>query len=127
MNKPPIFGAASAAAALLLAAWPAAAPAQVTVFDPANFAQNVMTAARELQQVQNEIVSLQNQAQMLVGQARNLASLPSSTLNALQSDLARTEQLLGEAQHIAYDTGQIDQAFQIEYGQDSLSATNAQL
>jgi P-type conjugative transfer protein TrbJ len=65
------------AAALMLAL--AAAPpalAQVAVYDPSNYAQNVLQAARALQSVNNQIASLQNEAQMLVGQARNLAGLP---------------------------------------------------
>ena len=45
--------------------------AQVVVFDPNNYAQNVLTAARALQQINNQITSLQNQAQMLINQARN--------------------------------------------------------
>ena len=40
----------------------APAHAQWIVFDPTNFAQNVLTAARELQQINNEIQSLENQA-----------------------------------------------------------------
>ena len=36
----------------------------------------VLTAARELQQINNQIQTLKNQAQMLINQARNLASLP---------------------------------------------------
>jgi hypothetical protein len=40
--------------------------AQSIVFDPNNYAQNVLTAARELQQINNQITSLQNQAQMLI-------------------------------------------------------------
>ena len=59
--------------------------AQVVVFDPNNYAQNVLTAARALQQINNQITSLQNQAQMLINQARNLASLPYSSLQQLQS------------------------------------------
>jgi len=38
--------------------------AQLVVFDPNNYAQNVLTAARALQQINNQIASLQNQAQM---------------------------------------------------------------
>src|SRR6185369_5499304 len=55
------------------------ASAQLIVFDPNNYAQNVLTAARELQQINNQITSLQNQAQMLINQAKNLASLPYSS------------------------------------------------
>jgi len=118
---------AAATAVLLLAGAAAPANAQVTVFDPSNYAQNVMTAARELQQVQHQITSLQNQAQMLINQAHNLESLPSSVLNLLQSDITRTQQLLADAQRITYNTGQINLAFQTQYGQTSLSTTNAQL
>ena len=53
------------------------------VFDPSNYAQNVLTAARSLQQVTNQVTSLQNEAQMLINQARNLASLPYSSLQPL--------------------------------------------
>ena len=64
------------------------------VFDPTNYVQNVLTAARELQQV-NQITSLQNEAQMLINQARNLASLPHSSPQQLQSSIQRTQQLVG--------------------------------
>jgi hypothetical protein len=39
---------------------PEPASAQLVVFDPNNYAQNVLTAARALQQINNQIVSLQN-------------------------------------------------------------------
>jgi hypothetical protein len=55
------------------------------VFDPSNYAQNVLTAARSLQQITNQITSLQNQAQSLINQARNLASLPYSSLQQFSS------------------------------------------
>ena len=77
--------------------------AQVVVFDPTNYAQNVLTAARALQQINNQITSLQNQAQMLINQAKNLANLPYSSLQQLQSSIQRTQQLLNQAQRIAYD------------------------
>jgi P-type conjugative transfer protein TrbJ len=47
----------------------APALAQSIVFDPNNYAQNVLTAARELQQINNQITALQNQAQMLINTA----------------------------------------------------------
>jgi P-type conjugative transfer protein TrbJ len=54
--------------------------AQTIVFDPNNYAQNVLTATRALQQINNQITSLQNQTQMLINQAKNLANLPFSSL-----------------------------------------------
>lgn len=105
-----------------------ATPAQaLIVFDPSNYSQNVLTAARSLEQVTNQITSLQNEAQMLINQARNLASLPFSSLQQLQQSVRRTQQLLGQAQNIAYDVQQIDQAFQEKYGNISLSASDQQL
>ena len=89
----------------------APAHAQLTVFDPSNFSQNVLTAARELQQVNNEIRMLQNQALSLINQARNLASLPYSSLAQLQQSIRQTQQLLAQAQRIGYDVATIDQAF----------------
>ena len=103
------------------------AQAQWTVFDPTNYVQNVLTAARSLQQITNQITSLQNEAQMLINQARNLASLPYSSLQQLQQSVQRTQQLLQQAQNIAYDVQQIDQAFQTKYANVSMSASDTQL
>ncbi|UJX44270.1 P-type conjugative transfer protein TrbJ [Xanthobacter sp. YC-JY1] len=114
-------------AAPLLAYSLAPAAAQYVVYDPSNYAQNLLQAARALQQVTNQITSLQNEAQMLINQARNLASLPYSSLSALQQSAQRTQQLLGQAQKIAYDVGAIDRAFQGQYGSVSLSASDAVL
>ncbi|UVO30411.1 P-type conjugative transfer protein TrbJ [Bradyrhizobium arachidis] len=100
---------------------PREALAQWIVFDPNNYAQNVLTAARELQQINNQITSLQNQAQMLVNQAKNLASLPYSSLQQLEQSIQRTQQLLSQAQRIAYDVQQIDRAFSSTYAPASSS------
>ncbi|MCG5233823.1 P-type conjugative transfer protein TrbJ [Xanthobacter oligotrophicus] len=103
-------------------------PAQaLTVYDPWNYAQNVMSAARALEQINNQITSLQNEAQMLINQARNLASLPHSSLQQIQQSVQRTQQLLGQAQSLAFDVGEIDQAFQQRYGNIPLSASDADL
>ncbi|MDB2694098.1 P-type conjugative transfer protein TrbJ [Erythrobacter sp.] len=97
------------------------------VYDPTNHAENLLTAARTLEQINNQITSLQNEAQMLINQARNLASLPYSSLQALQQNVQRTQQLLGQAQNIAFNVQNIDQMFQQDYGNLSLTATDQQL
>ena len=104
----------------------APARAQMIVYDPSNYAQNVLQAARALQQINNQITSLQNQTQMLLNQAKNLASLPYSSLQTIEQSLARTQQLLNEAQRLAYDVNQIDQAFQRLYPQGYTGATSSQ-
>jgi P-type conjugative transfer protein TrbJ len=112
---------------------PGQAAAQLVVFDPNNYAQNLLTAARALQQINNQITSLQNEAQMLVNQAKNLANLPYSSLWQLDQSIQRTQQLLGQAQRIAYDVQQIDRAFSTTYAPASANmpeqafAANAQV
>lgn len=114
------------AAALTLGAMSVSAHAQWIVFDPTNYAQNALTAARALQQVNNEIQGLENQATMLINQSRNLASLPYSALAQLQQSVSQTQLLLGQAQQIAYSVTAIDQAFTRTYPQAYSSATSSQ-
>jgi P-type conjugative transfer protein TrbJ len=102
------------------------AKGQMLVYDPSNHAQNVLQAARALQQINNQITSLQNQTQMLLNQARNLASLPYSSLQAIEQSLARTQQLLKQAQRLTYDVNQIDQVFQRLYPQSYSGSTSSQ-
>jgi len=101
--------AAASAVVLTLAVEAPPASAQWIVYDPTNFSQNVLTAARELQQINNQI-------QMLTNQARNLANLPMSTLTQLQSSIAQTQSLLGQAQNIAFNVQRIEQAYSTSYG-----------
>lgn len=112
MRRLRLLAAAGTVALVLGVTMPARA---LIVFDPNNYVQNVLTAARELQQISNQITSLQNEAQMLINQARNLANLPYSSLQQLQSSIQRTQQLLAQAQRIAYDVQQIDRAFSTSY------------
>ncbi|MFO1143000.1 MAG: P-type conjugative transfer protein TrbJ [Amaricoccus sp.] len=95
------------------------------VFDPENYAENVLSAARALEQINNQVLSLQNEAQMLLNEGRNLASLPYSSLVQLQQSVTRTQGLLAEAQRIAFDVGQVDQAFRQEYGNVSMTTLQA--
>lgn len=95
------------------------------VHDPRNYAQNILTAARTLEQINNQIKQLQNQATSLVNEARNLTSLPVSTLQELQGQVERTRQLLSEAQRVAYDIGDIQTAFDSRYKGAALSGPQA--
>ncbi|KGJ10060.1 P-type conjugative transfer protein TrbJ [Paracoccus versutus] len=131
--------ASTAALALALAAPLALAPILTTpahaffggfgriVYDPTNHAENLLTAARTLEQINNQIASLQNEAQMLINQARDLASLPHSSLQQLQQNVSRTQQLLDEARNIAFEVQEVDQAFEREYGTPDLSMSEQQL
>lgn len=111
----------------ITAATPAYAQLGGIVYDPTNYAQNVLTAARSLQQINNQIQQIQNQATSLLNEARNLTSLPFSQLQQLQSQFQRTQQLLSEAQRIAYDVRSIDQAFSQRYRGTNLSGSDQSL
>ncbi|MGN6376970.1 MAG: P-type conjugative transfer protein TrbJ [Sphingomonas sp.] len=97
------------------------------VYDPSNYAQNVLTAARSLQAVNNQIRQIENQAQSLINQARNLTSLPVSTLSTLQQQVQQTRQLLGAAQRIAFNVQDIQTAFAQRYNGANLTATESQM
>ncbi len=125
MNRIAYLAAVSAVVLVNFTASPSSA--QVIVFDPNNYAQNVLRAARALQQINNQITSLQNQAQMLINQAKNLVNLPFSSLRQLQSSIQRTQQLLNQAQRIAYDIGQIDRAFSTTYAPASAGTSSQAL
>jgi P-type conjugative transfer protein TrbJ len=103
------------------------AAAQLVVFDPNNYAQNVLTAARELQQVNNQIQQIENQTQSLINQAKNLASMPYSLVSTITSQIQRTEQLITQAQRIAYSVASIDQAFTSNYGAINLNMSQQQM
>lgn len=136
MNTGKKKGAGLAAALMLSAGVASIAPgparAQWVVYDPTNFSQNVLTAARTLQQINNQIQSLQheatmilNQGQSLVNQGKNLASLATSPLSALQADLARTQALIAQAQGLATQITQLDQQFRQQYPSGYGAGTSA--
>ena len=87
------------------------AAAQISVFDPANYRQNLLTAARTLQQINNQIQSLQNDAQMLTGQAKNLARIDFPQLEQLHQTLAEIDRLMGQAQGIGFRVDQLDERY----------------
>lgn len=106
---------AGVVAASLCAAAPPALAVTGVVYDPTNFVQNLLQAARALEQIQNQVSSLQNEAKMLLNQAKNLEKLPFSTLQAVQQDMSQITGLLGQATRVAYDVQAIKREFQQNY------------
>jgi P-type conjugative transfer protein TrbJ len=84
----------------LIASAPPAA-AQLTVFDPANFAQNLLTAARALEQINNQVLTLQNQALMIARMDLNLKQLGPTLSPDLQRTLTALQGQLTAGQGIA--------------------------
>lgn len=124
-NRSNLLIAGAAVLSLMVGTTPASAQFGGIVFDPSNYAQNVLTAARLLQQINNQITSLQNQAQSLINQARNLASLPTNALSGIQQSIDRTRQLIAQAQQVAYNVQDIDRVFAARYPSGSLSGTSS--
>lgn len=125
---PAAFAALHIATGLAAGALPTTpASAQVVVYDPTNYSQNLLQAARALQSVNNQIQSLQNEAAGLVNQTRNLTALPTSSLAALQRQMDRTRTLMQEAEGLAYEVADIDRAFADRYGPADLSVDDRAL
>ncbi|HTU12116.1 MAG TPA: P-type conjugative transfer protein TrbJ [Allosphingosinicella sp.] len=86
------------------------APAQaMPVFDSANYAQNLLTAARTLQQINQQVQSLQNEAAMLQTMQRNLGRIDFPQLSQLQQRLGRINSLMGQAQGVDFRVETIEQ------------------
>ena len=108
----------AAAGSLAAGLHTSSASAQISVFDPSNYTQNLLTAARTLQQINNQIQSLQNEAQMLVNQSKNLSRIDFPQLDGLRERLARIDRLMGQAQGIDFRIDQLDERFRQLYPQD---------
>lgn len=83
----------------------------MTVIDPTNLAQNTLTAVRTLEMANNQLSQLQNETQMLLNQARHLATLDFNVVEKLRSSIATSHQLLAQAQGLAYDVSRLDREF----------------
>lgn len=107
------------------------ASAQISVFDPANYRQNLLTAARTLQQINNQIQSLQNEARLLAGQAKNLARIDFPGLERLHQTLTEIDRLMGQAQGIGFEVDRLDERYRqlfpegLEHLQDRDQRTTA--
>lgn len=102
--------AGSFAMALTVPLRPAHA-AGLVVFDPSNYSQTLLTAARTLQQINNQIQSLQNEAAMIVNQAKNLTRIDFPQLRAMTQTLQQIDRLMGQAQGIRFQVAGVDQQF----------------
>ena len=103
-----------------------------TVFDPWNYKENLLTAIRSLEEIQNQVKQLTNEAQMLTKMDLNLEQLGSSVGGDLKSSLGDIEALLKKADGIALSVSETDsemkKLFPSEYANaltndESLNAT----
>jgi len=85
------------------------AAAQIPVFDTSNYAENLVQAARALDQINNQVKSLQNEASMLQNMAKNLATIDFPQLQRLTSAMSQINQLMAKAQGIQFKVEGLDQ------------------
>lgn len=110
------FGAVgSLGIGISLTATPAHAQFGGVVFDPTNYSQNLLTAARTLTQINNQIQSLQNEAQMLINQGKNLSRIDFPQLQELRQRLQDIDRLMGQAQGVDFRIDQLDERFRQLY------------
>ncbi len=105
---------------LLLSAAPQVASARI-VFDPTDYAQNLLQAAGALEQIHNQIASLQNEAQMLENMAKELTPLGHSSLDALVSALQRIDSLMQRAEGVSFDAAVTRDALARYYTQEPVA------
>lgn len=103
--------AAQVAAGLLATCVPWSA-AQLTVFDPSNFQQNLLSATRALEQINNQVRTLQNQAQMILRMDENLVRLGSTLSPDLQRILADIQTQLRAGEGIALRLQQTESQYE---------------
>jgi P-type conjugative transfer protein TrbJ len=85
------------------------------VYDPANHVENILTAARALEEIGNQIRQLQNEAAMLVNQARNLEGLSVTAAPELQAAVVRIRSLIDRAEGIAFEIAATEEAWARDY------------
>src|SRR5690606_30573454 len=124
--KPKLTARAVASVLILACAPPAHAllGVGVIVLDPTHLVRHTLSFVLTLDQITNQVQQLQNEAQMLSNQARNLASLDFSVVNQLRASLARSEQLIAEAQGLAYDVQNLDSEFARLYPEEYAAAVS---
>lgn len=94
------------------------------VFDPANFAENVATAAHTLRSLNNQIRQLQNEADMILNQIENLKTLDANTLSDLTRILNQIDALMQQGEDISYNVAVARQRYEAAYPRTYVPFTN---
>lgn len=81
------------------------------VLDPSNLAQNILSAERALEQIENQVRSLTNEAQMLLNEARNLESMDFSSLDRLRTTIANAQRLFDQAEGLSFNVDRMREEY----------------
>ena len=118
-----ILSAALSAMPITLIATAPPAAAQLfgggVVYDPANHTQNILTAVRSLQQINQQIQQLTHEIEMLENMARNLETLDVNVAEAIIRDrIRRLYELMREAEGIGYGVEEVEREYEEIYPED---------
>ena len=80
----------------------------ITVFDPWNYKENLLTAIRSLEEINNQVKQLTNEAQMLMKMDLNLEQLGSSVAGDLQNSMGEIKSLLDQANGLVLSVSETD-------------------
>ena len=105
MKMAALLAAAVPLGALVLPASPVAA---IPVFDASNYAQNLLQAARALEQINHQVRSLQNEAAMIEAMTRNLERVDFPELERIRNAMQRIDGLMEQARAIDFRVEGID-------------------
>lgn len=97
---------------------PPAATAQFgggIVYDPANHAQNILSAARALEEITNQVQQLAHEIEMLENMARDLERLPDSIADDIWQRMQRIEDLMRRAEGIGYGVEEVEREYEEIY------------
>ena len=79
------------------------------MFDPSNYSQNILTAARALEQINNQLRSLENQARLLINSTKNVTALPASVAGQLKAHIDEINRLMAQAKGLTFEVEKTDQ------------------
>jgi type IV secretion system protein TrbJ len=110
-----LLGLAATGLMVTAVAVPATPALAIPVFDPTNYTQNLLQAARALQQINQQIEQLQNEATIIQQGNKNLERIDFPQLDELTRTMQQIDRLMGQAQGIDFKTAQMDAQFKRLY------------
>ncbi|WP_051599794.1 P-type conjugative transfer protein TrbJ [Hyphomonas sp. CY54-11-8] len=85
------------------------------VYDPANHSQNILTAVRSLQEINQQIQQLAHEIEMLDNMAKDLENLPSSIADDIRDKMLTVDQLIRVAEGISYKVAEVETEYEVVY------------
>ncbi|GAB5458309.1 MAG: P-type conjugative transfer protein TrbJ [Henriciella sp.] len=97
------------------------------VIDPSNLGQNILTATRTLEQINNQIDQLQNEAEMILNQVEDLKSLDFDTIADLRRILERIDALMRKGEDISYEVETSEKRYEETFPESYKDLTNQEI